>query len=217
MPHSYDVRYSQASIAASRHFAAEIRFCLKLAGVQHPRTVLDLGGGTGAHSLILQDMGFDVTLLDSSPIGVEKAKAAGVRRAIEGDFFADPLRNEKFDVVLARSFSGFNTDQPAFFADTLARVGELVAPGGVLIYWSWTDCSGQWSDRDTSSGGFSHTPRSIDGLFDRLLLVPKFHVLARAPIGFTLAANRILRALPAPLPKRVTLLGLRNRPRTQAA
>ena len=217
MPHSYDLKYSQASIAASGHFATQFRFCLRLAKAQDTRSVLDLGGGTGAHSLILQDMGFDVTLLDSSAIGVEKAKGAGVRRAVEGDFYDDPLPNEKFDVVLARGFSGFNTDKPTLFAGVLARAVELVAPGGVLIYWSWTDCSGHWSSPDTSSGGFSHTPRSIDGLFDRLLLIPKFHALARTPICLTLVADRVLRTLPAPLPKRVTLLGLRNRPRTQAA
>jgi SAM-dependent methyltransferase len=214
---SYDLMYSQASIVVSRHFPSQFRFCLKLAGVRHPRTVLDIGGGTGAHSLRLQDMGFDVTLLDSSPIGIEKAKAAGVRRAVEGDFYGDPLPNEKFDIVLARSFSAFNTDKPDLFAKALTRAAGFVAPGGATIYWSWTDCSGRWSLPDTSSGAFNHIPQSIDGLFDKLVLVPKFHLLASAPLWVALALDRVLRALPAPLPKRITLLGVRNRPLTHAA
>jgi SAM-dependent methyltransferase len=203
----YDGKYERSEIAASTHFPAQFQFCLRLAGVQAARTVLDIGGGTGAHSLALQQMGMDVTLLDFSQVAIEKARASGVRRAIHGDFFGDTLGGEQFDVVLARSFSALNIDNLDEFADVVQRIKKCVANGGVVIYWAWTDLSRQWS----SLGTFNHHPKFIVPLFDRVLLVPAFRALAHLPLAVAVVANNILCISPTPLPMRVAIIGVHRR------
>lgn len=43
--------------------------------------ILDIGCGAGRHSIHLQNLGFDVTAIDRSPLAVEVAKRRGVKRA----------------------------------------------------------------------------------------------------------------------------------------
>lgn len=49
------------------------------------KKVLDLGSGTGEHARFLASKGFDVTGVDSSPAMLEKSRAAGGARFVEGD------------------------------------------------------------------------------------------------------------------------------------
>jgi len=41
--------------------------------------ILDIGSGTGVHSIVLQDRGFNVTAIDISPEAVEVMSKSGVR------------------------------------------------------------------------------------------------------------------------------------------
>jgi SAM-dependent methyltransferase len=203
---SYDEKYAREHLIASKNFQAQFRFCMRAAGLAAPRTVLDLGGGTGAHSLVLQDMGMDVTLLDYSRVAVEAARIAGVRRAVQADFYASPLAQERFDVVLARGFSGLNTDDMTRFADVMARIGRYVAPGGATIYWSWTDMSCEWTPVRT----FNQHPRHIAHLFDRILVIPAFRFLSRLPVSFATAADRLVRRLPPRALGTLSLVGIKR-------
>jgi SAM-dependent methyltransferase len=49
-------------------------------------SILDIGAGSGCHSIILQDKGFKVTAMDISPLAVKTMKARGLN-AIEYDIF----------------------------------------------------------------------------------------------------------------------------------
>ena len=49
--------------------------------------VLDVGAGSGCHSLVLQEKGLDVTAIDISPLSVETMKQRGVKKVLEQDFF----------------------------------------------------------------------------------------------------------------------------------
>lgn len=60
-------------------------------------TVLDIGAGAGAHSLILQSYDFDVTALEISPLACEVMKNRGLRKVINGDIYNF---QEKFDTLL---------------------------------------------------------------------------------------------------------------------
>jgi SAM-dependent methyltransferase len=51
--------------------------------------ILDIGAGVGAHSLILQSRGFDVTALEISATACEIMKSRGVERIINGNIFSD--------------------------------------------------------------------------------------------------------------------------------
>ena len=44
---------------------------------------LDVGAGSGCHSLVLQQRGVDVTALDLSPLSVETMRKRGVKNVVE--------------------------------------------------------------------------------------------------------------------------------------
>ena len=58
---------------------------------------LDVGAGSGCHSLVLQEKGIDVTAIDISPLSVETMKDRGVKKIMEQDFFT--LKGQ-FDTIL---------------------------------------------------------------------------------------------------------------------
>ena len=58
---------------------------------------LDVGAGSGCHSLWLQEKGIDVTAIDISPYSVETMKERGIANVIEQDFFTI---EEKYDTIL---------------------------------------------------------------------------------------------------------------------
>ncbi len=59
---------------------------------------LDVGAGTGSHSLCLQQMKFDVVAIDTSEVAVKIMRESKVRDARSIDFF--DLEGEKFDTML---------------------------------------------------------------------------------------------------------------------
>jgi SAM-dependent methyltransferase len=67
-----------------------------------PARVLDVGGGPGAYAAWLADAGYDVALVDASPLHVREARelAAGRFSANEGDARALTAADESFDAVL---------------------------------------------------------------------------------------------------------------------
>jgi cyclopropane fatty-acyl-phospholipid synthase-like methyltransferase len=58
---------------------------------------LDVGAGSGCHSLWLQDKGIDVTAIDISPYSIETMRERGVVNVREQDFFT---LEEKYDTIL---------------------------------------------------------------------------------------------------------------------
>jgi hypothetical protein len=60
--------------------------------------VLDVGAGAGAHSLYLQNKGFDVASIDVSELSCEVMKSAGLKKVSCNDIWT--FEAEKFDTVL---------------------------------------------------------------------------------------------------------------------
>lgn len=60
--------------------------------------ILDVGAGTGIHSLPLKEWGFDVLPIDISPYSVEIMKDRGLVEAEELDFFK--IKDQKYDTIL---------------------------------------------------------------------------------------------------------------------
>ncbi len=94
--------------------------------------VLDVGGAVGAHSLILQQRGVDVTLLDSSPGCCQVARQRGVQQVINADFYHyEPT--QKYDTLLLMmngiGLAAAIEHLPVFFA----KAKELLVPGGQII------------------------------------------------------------------------------------
>lgn len=99
---------------------------------------LDVGAGSGCHSLWLQDNGVDVTAIDISPYSVETMKARGVVNVLEQDFFT---LDEEYDTILMLmngiGIVGTLEKLPDFFKhinNVLAEDGQLLCDSSDLCY-----------------------------------------------------------------------------------
>ena len=93
--------------------------------------ILDVGAGSGCHSLALAHMGKEVVAIDISPLSVEVMKERGVdARTIN---LYDEDFKEKFDTVLmlmnGTGIIGNFDNMPAFFT----RMRQILNPGGSVI------------------------------------------------------------------------------------
>jgi SAM-dependent methyltransferase len=102
-------------------------------------TVLDVGGGAGHQSFPLAQAGYDVTLLDSSPAMLDKARQrlerlpAEARRRVSfvqagGEHAAEAVDGRRFDAVLCHGVLGY-LERPDAMVGQLCR---CVAPGGLV-------------------------------------------------------------------------------------
>lgn len=93
--------------------------------------VLDVGAGTGLHSLYLQDKGFSVCALDISPEACDIMRKRGLKDVYCGQI--SELQAEPFDtlLILGRSIGLVeDLDGLDFF---LTDVHRLVRPGGQIV------------------------------------------------------------------------------------
>jgi SAM-dependent methyltransferase len=104
-----------------------------------PATVLDVGGGAGHQSFPLAEAGYAVTLLDSSPAMLDKARGRLERLSAEartrvtlvegdGERAAEAVDGRRFDAVLCHGVLGY-LDDPEPMVDQLCR---CAAPGGLV-------------------------------------------------------------------------------------
>lgn len=92
--------------------------------------ILDVGCGTGCHSLELQSRGMDVVSIDISPRAIETARLRGVRNAVKADIMDF---REKYDTILllmnGTGICGTLENLPGF----LSKLGTLLTPGGQIL------------------------------------------------------------------------------------
>ena len=104
----------------------------KLALEEARGSILDVGAGSGCHTLALQDMGKDVCAIDISPLSVETMKARGVKDVMQVNLFS-PMLERKFDTILmlmnGSGIIGKIENLPAFFR----RMDVLLAEGGQIL------------------------------------------------------------------------------------
>ena len=98
---------------------------------------LDVGAGSGCHSLVLQDRGIDVTAIDISPHSVETMKERGVKKVLEHDFFT--LKGQ-YDTILMLmngiGIMGTLERMPVFFK----LLDRILTPGGQVLCESSDIC-----------------------------------------------------------------------------
>jgi SAM-dependent methyltransferase len=99
--------------------------------------VLDVGCGTGEHTIYLSALGYDVYGLDSSPRAVEQARANAAARNVEADFqVADALAlgdHTTYDTVIdSAMFHIFDADDRARYVRSLHRACRSCALVHVL-------------------------------------------------------------------------------------
>jgi SAM-dependent methyltransferase len=104
-----------------------------------PARVLDVGAGAGHQSFPLAQAGYEVTLLDSSPAMLDKARqrldllpeAARERVVLldgDGEHAADAVRGAQFDAVLCHGVLGY-LENPHRIVEQLCA---CTAPGGIV-------------------------------------------------------------------------------------
>lgn len=104
-----------------------------------PARVLDVGGGAGHQSFPLADVGYDVTLLDSSPVMLDKARQRlgllpdEARQRVtlveaDGEHADEALDSARFDAVLCHGVLGY-VEHPEPLIAQLCRCAQ---PGGVV-------------------------------------------------------------------------------------
>lgn len=95
-----------------------------------PAKVLDVGGGTGAHSRWLAADGHTVRLVDPVPHHIEAAKAAGLD-AVRGDARRLPADDAAFDVVFLAG-PMYHLVEREDRDRVLAEARRVLRPGGML-------------------------------------------------------------------------------------
>ena len=91
---------------------------------------LDVGAGSGCHSLVLQQRDIDVTAIDISHLSVLTMQQRGVKNVLEQDFFT---LTGQYDTILMLmngiGIVGTLDRLPAFFA----QLDRILAPGGQVL------------------------------------------------------------------------------------
>lgn len=94
--------------------------------------ILDVGAGSGCHSLVLKERGKDVWPVDISALSVKVMKERGLENARQVNFF-DARFADRFDTILmlmnGSGIIGKIENLPEFFQ----RVKQLLNPGGCVL------------------------------------------------------------------------------------
>ena len=94
--------------------------------------ILDVGAGSGCHSLALQAMAKSVTAIDISPLSVAAMRERGVKDVRCINLF-DPALAERFDTILLLMNGSGIVGKLAHFPAFFLRMKQLLAPGGQLL------------------------------------------------------------------------------------
>ncbi len=120
------------------------------------RRVLDLGCGTGNHSLVLAERGYDVLGVDRNEAFVEVAKEKARDRDRPPRFVVGDMRDlgkvGRFDALISM-FGAFDHVPRAEVGDALRGFREGLEPDGVLAFEWWNESGARdghqdWLERD---------------------------------------------------------------------
>lgn len=117
------------------------RFLKLNANVLNPGdTVLAVADGEGRNSVFLAEQGLTVTAMDSSAVGMDKARLLAKERNVNVNFQLADLRGYNWDAVqydvVAAIFIQFA--DPAFRAEIFDGMERAVKPGGLLLLHGYT-------------------------------------------------------------------------------
>lgn len=149
---NYGERYD--SEAFTRGTRGEVDFLEREIGCDKSKRILDVGCGTGRHSLELSRRGYDVVGIDLSRSMLNKARETALREKLGSvQFIECDARNmwfeEEFDLAVCLcegAFSLMETDEENFqilrsISRALKKNGKLIltAPSAIYSLTHWTD------------------------------------------------------------------------------
>jgi 2-polyprenyl-3-methyl-5-hydroxy-6-metoxy-1,4-benzoquinol methylase len=119
--------------------SGEVDFLEQELGRDRSKRILDVGCGTGRHSLELARRGYNVTGVDLSPAMLERARAKAAAQGCRISFIQADARSlpfaAEFDTVIMLCEGGFplmETDEMNY--DILRSASRALAPDGMLIF-----------------------------------------------------------------------------------
>jgi SAM-dependent methyltransferase len=202
---AYNSKYAAQRLKVPSYLENQFRYILSMLNYDKADIrILDLGGGTGEYSLVLQNLGYEVTLFDFSKIAIQKSREIGIHKTICADFSTYDFNSQKYEVVFSKGFSLLNTDNELLFNINLQKMLALLVPNGACIYWSVTDFSGGW----TLTGSYRPTKVELQRHFDQVVIFPAFRYGCRFPKYINQFISRALFLLPK-LPKPMTVIGIK--------
>lgn len=110
--------------------------------------ILDVGAGSGCHSLILQAAGKEVEAIDISPLSVEAMRKRGVKQVTQANLFNESFCGSYDTLLMLMNGSGIIgrlENLPAFFR----KAKQLLRPGGSILMDS-SDLHYLYEDEDGS-------------------------------------------------------------------
>lgn len=110
--------------------------------------ILDVGAGSGCHSLALQAAGKEVEAIDISPLSVEAMRRRGVGQAMQANLFSDSFCGAYDTLLMLMNGSGIIgrlENLPAFFR----KAKQLLRPDGSILMDS-SDLRYLYEDEDGS-------------------------------------------------------------------
>lgn len=125
---------------------------------RHIGKALDLGCGTGSHSIFLAQQGFTVTGIDISPTAIRLAREKALQAAVKAEFIVQDvtrldLLHGPYDVALdVGCLHGLNAAGQQRYAAGLPR---LLPSSGILLVWGM----------DPQGMGLGLTPERLEKLF----------------------------------------------------
>lgn len=110
--------------------------------------ILDVGAGSGCHSLALQEMGKDVTAIEISTLSCEIMEKRGVDNVINANIFNETFVGSYDTILMLMNGSGIigKLENMELFFN---RMKELLSPGGKIIMDS-SDLKYLFEDEDGS-------------------------------------------------------------------
>jgi len=107
-----------------------------------PKTILDVGCGTGSHTIPLAKQGYSVTGIDISPGMIKKAKEKAEKENVDAKFLVQDMRSLNLETKLDSAICMFgafgylltNEDLARFFAGLSRNLDEA----GLFVFEFWS-------------------------------------------------------------------------------
>lgn len=130
----YDAIYSD------KNYRKECDFIKSVLG-RKPIRVLDIGCGTGGHSLILANEGYRMVAIDLSRTALDIAKRKAQDLGVEINFINNNMLsfhlNQTFDACISMFCSLGYISKIVEFRRVLERIFSHLKPGGILVFDFW--------------------------------------------------------------------------------
>jgi len=134
----YDQIYHDKNYEQECNFIISV---LRKFGKSNVKNILDLGCGTGGHTLILTKSSYSVTGLDMSNIALQLASRKSQRLKLNCEFVKGNMSNfnlgKKFDACISMFCSFCYLTKATEYKKTLRCILNHLNPGGLLIFDFW--------------------------------------------------------------------------------